>query len=140
MCRMGGVRYPTPMDAGLIRTDQIGRLRFTAEQRRGLLDAFEGSGQSASGFAAQHRIKYATFANWVQMRRSDRSSVSPSPALNPVKPLLLAEVSCGEARWRTSPDASATPWRCEVDGGVEAGVNKVVACGTSCRRLFVSVR
>ena len=66
---MVGVGYPTPMDTGLIRTDQIGRLRFTADQRRGLLDAFESSGQSASGFAAQHGIKYTTFANWVQKRR-----------------------------------------------------------------------
>jgi hypothetical protein len=28
-------------ETGLIRTDQIGRLRFTADQRRVLLDAFE---------------------------------------------------------------------------------------------------
>ena len=69
---MVGVGYPTPMDrdTGLIRTDEIGRLRFTADQRRVLVDAFESSGQSASGFAAQHGIKYTTFANWVQKRRA----------------------------------------------------------------------
>jgi transposase-like protein len=84
-------------ETGLIRTDQIGRLRFTADQRRILLDAFESSGQSASGFAAQHGIKYTTFANWVQKRRADQPGVRPSPNVAPAKPLLLAEVSCEEA-------------------------------------------
>jgi len=80
-------------DTGLIRTDQIGRLRFTADQRRILLDAFESSGQSASRFAAQHGIKYTTFANWVQQRRTCKGG---RPGLDmataPAIPLLLAEV------------------------------------------------
>ena len=112
---MVGVGYPTPMDTGLIRTDQIGRLRFTADQRRGLLDAFESSGQTASGFAAQHGIKYTTFANWVQKRRADRPGVRPSPAVPPLRPLLLAEVSCEEAR--PLPGAGATLEVC-LPGGV----------------------
>lgn len=93
---MVGVGYPTPMDrdTGLIRTDQIGRLRFTADQRRVLLDAFESSGQSASGFAAQHGIKYTTFANWVQKRKVDKPGSLLSAV--PAKPLLLAEVACEE--------------------------------------------
>jgi transposase-like protein len=96
---MVGVGYPTPMDrdTGLIRTDEIGRLRFTADQRRVLVDAFESSGQSASGFAAQHGIKYTTFANWVQKRRTDKLEPVKSVALAPAKPLLLVEVACGEA-------------------------------------------
>lgn len=43
---------------GLIRTDGLRRLRFTADQRRALLDGFEGSSLSASRFAVQHGVKY----------------------------------------------------------------------------------
>jgi hypothetical protein len=54
-------------DTGLIRTDQIGRLRFTADQRRVLLDAFESSGQSASvsGKSATPAVVRRTVAGWV---------------------------------------------------------------------------
>ncbi len=53
-------------ETGLIRTDELGRLRFTKEQRRVLLEAFESSGQTVSGFAAQHGIKYTSFTGWIQ--------------------------------------------------------------------------
>lgn len=113
---MVGVGYPTPMDrdTGLIRTDQIGRLRFTADQRRVLLDAFEHSGQSASGFAAQHGVKYTTFANWVQKRRADQPGVRLSPNVAPAKPLLFAEVSCEEA---CPPPGACTPLEVCLPGG-----------------------
>lgn len=103
-------------DTELIRTDQIGRLRFTADQRQVLLDAFEHSGQSASGFAAQHGIKYTTFANWVQKRRADRSGVRPSSGMLPVTPLLLAEVSCEDAV-SPPPGASLSLELCFSGGG-----------------------
>ena len=117
MWRMVGVGYPTPMDGdtGLIRTDQIGRLRFTADQRRVLLDASEHSGQSASGFAAQHGIKYTTFANQVQKRRADQRNVRPFPDVAPAKPLVLAEVSCEETC--PPPEACASLKVCLPGGG-----------------------
>lgn len=125
MLRMVGVGYPTPMDrdTGLIRADQTGRLRFTADQRRVLLDAFENSSQSASRFAAQHGIKYTTFANWVQKRRADRPAVAQSSAMAPARPLLLAEVSCEET--------SRTPGACPalevcLPGGVKFAIDGMV--------------
>ena len=79
---------------GLIRTDGLGRLRFTADQRKALLDGFEGSGLSASRFAAQHGVKYTTFANWLQQRRKTRSNGLSLPVA-PAGPtsFVLAEVS-----------------------------------------------
>jgi hypothetical protein len=125
---MVGVGYPTPMDTGLIRTDQIGRLRFTADQRRDLLVAFESSGESARGFAAQHGIKYTTFANWVQKRRADQPGVRPSPAVSPARPLLLAEVSCEEAC--LPPAVSATLEVC-LPGGVRLAIGGERHLGTA---------
>jgi hypothetical protein len=85
-------------ETGLIRTDQVGRLRFTKEQRRVLLEAFDGSGQTASGFAAQHGIKYTTFTGWIEQRRkAAKASSGLAAAMEPVAPLLLAEVSCEDA-------------------------------------------
>ena len=82
-------------ETGLIRTDQAGRLRFTKEQRRVLLEAFERSGQTASGFAAQHGIKYTTFTGWIQQKRRDTGpDAGLAAAAPPAKALLLAEVSC----------------------------------------------
>ena len=95
-----GVGYPTPMDrqTGLIRTDQVGRLRFTKEQRRVLLEAFEGSGQTASGFAGQHGIKYTTFTGWIQQsRKAAKAGSRLAAAMEPVAPIILAEVSCEDA-------------------------------------------
>jgi transposase-like protein len=122
---MVGVGYPTPMDrdTGLIRTDQIGRLRFTPAQRRILLDAFENSGQSASGFAAQHGIKYTTFATWVQKRRADQPGVRTSPAVAPARPLLLAEVSCEEA---CPPAGACGPLEVCLPGGVRLAIGGIV--------------
>ncbi|MCW1924246.1 transposase [Luteolibacter arcticus] len=86
------------LEAGLIRTDQLGRLRFSPAQHGLLLDAFDGSGQSASRFAAQHGIKYTTFANWVQQRRAGKG-IRPGPdaAAAQAMPLLLAEVEHDDA-------------------------------------------
>lgn len=85
-------------ETGLIRTDQVGRLRFTKEQRRILLEAFEGSGQTASGFAAQHGIKYTTFTGWIQQgRKAAKSRSGLAAAMQPSTPLLLAEVSCEDS-------------------------------------------
>jgi len=78
---------------GLIRTDGLGRLRFTADQRKALLDGFEGSGLSASRFAAQHGVKYTTFANWLQQRRKSRPGGLSLPAPSGPTSFVLAEVS-----------------------------------------------
>ena len=100
---------------GLIRTDGLGRLRFTPDQRRTLLDGFEGSGLSASRFAAQHGVKYTTFANWVQQRRrSGPAGLAPTASEGSTS-FVLAEVS------RDVPSASAisAPLEVSLAGGAK---------------------
>ena len=46
----------------MIKADGRGRLRYTAEQRASLLNAYDASGLSGPKFAALHGVKYQTFA------------------------------------------------------------------------------
>jgi hypothetical protein len=56
----------------ILKVDTLGRVRRTAEQREAILDEFERSGMSGTGFTAHYGIKYTTFACWVQARRRRR--------------------------------------------------------------------
>lgn len=68
-------------DSTIIRTGSDGRLRYTPEQREGLLDAFSRSGQSAMAFARQHGVSYQTFVAWLRKRRDTGAALpSGSPA------------------------------------------------------------
>ncbi len=58
-----------PADSGpeagpVIKTDRMGRMRFSRAQRERILSAFESSGMSAVGFAEHHGMKYQTLATW----------------------------------------------------------------------------
>ena len=64
----------------LIKVDRRGRLRYTAEQRASLLDAYDASGLSGPKFAALHGIKYQTFAAWRNKRGGPGVSLKlPAP-------------------------------------------------------------
>ena len=53
----------------LLKTDALGRVRTTREQREAILDAFETGALSGPEFAQVHGINYQTFATWRQKRR-----------------------------------------------------------------------
>lgn len=57
----------------VLKVDRRGRVRTPKERRESLLDEFERSGMSGAGFARHYGINYATFADWVQKRRKQRS-------------------------------------------------------------------
>lgn len=50
----------TPMNESLLKIDRIGRLRFTPEQKKTMVDAYRASGLSAPRFAAHHGVSYQT--------------------------------------------------------------------------------
>ena len=58
--------------------DTKGRLRVTKAQRRDILAAFGGSGDSLPQFARRVGIKYSTLARWVQLSRPKHAGPKPS--------------------------------------------------------------
>jgi len=65
----------------ILKTDTLGRIRTSPEQRDALLDAFESSSMSGAAFAKLHGINYTTFASWRQKRNRQRQSAEKmSPA------------------------------------------------------------
>lgn len=88
----------TNAKAELLKQDERGRVRVSAERREALLDEFGPSGMSGAKFARLAGIKYATFANWVMKRRRERGragsggdGVMKAGAVR----LLEAVVDCG---------------------------------------------
>jgi hypothetical protein len=57
----------------LIKTDVLGRLHRTLEQRQRILDEYERSGLSGPKFAALCGVKYQTFASWLQRGKRPRN-------------------------------------------------------------------
>ena len=73
----------------IVKSDQTGRIRYSAQYKLEVLAAFESSSLSAPVFARQCGIKYPTLAAWIASRkRGDQtSSRGNTPAF------LFAEVA-----------------------------------------------
>lgn len=59
----------------LIKTDVLGRMQRSRQQRERILEEFERSGLSGPKFAALCGVKYQTLATWLQRRKGRRASV-----------------------------------------------------------------
>lgn len=95
----------------------MGRLRYTAEQRATMLDAFAASGLGGAEFAKLHGVKYQTFAHWLQQRRR----AGARPGLPAPATLAFVEVAAPAAR---ADEAMLTV---RLSGGAEIRVGKVDA-------------
>lgn len=58
-----------PLETSLIKTDVLGRMHRTPEQRERILDEYEHSGLSGPKFATLCGVKYQTFAAWLARRK-----------------------------------------------------------------------
>lgn len=67
----------TATNDGIIKSDVRGRLRYSAEQKSALVEAYATSGLSGPRFAAIHGVNYQTMAGWLQKRKRAASSGSP---------------------------------------------------------------
>ncbi len=65
----------------LLKTDVLGRVKHTVEQREKLLNEFERSEVSGAHFAALAGVKYQTFATWVQVRLQLSREPRPGPQM-----------------------------------------------------------
>ena len=65
----------------MMKAPRRGRPRYTAEQKQGLLEAYEASGLSCARFASLHGVGYQTLLSWLKKRRQ----------VGPVHPILLLD-------------------------------------------------
>jgi transposase-like protein len=73
----------------IVKSDHIGRTRYTAQYKQEVVAAFESSSLSAPAFARQCGIKYPTLAAWIAARkRCESKSASKNPPA-----FLIAEVA-----------------------------------------------
>ena len=78
----------------IVKSDRVGRTRYTAEYKSEVVAAFESSSLSGPAFARQCGIKYPTFAAWAAKGRGpDRSQNSAPPA----SPFIIAEIGGGNS-------------------------------------------
>lgn len=73
----------------IVKSDQTGRTRYTAQYKQEVVAAFESSSLSAPAYARQCGIKYPTFAAWIAARK--RGEAKPARGNPPA--FLVAEVA-----------------------------------------------
>lgn len=76
LCMQSTPSEPSPAST-IIRTGSDGRLRYSRDQRRDLLEAFDRSGLSAMSFSRQHGVSYQTFIAWLRKRRESGDCLPP---------------------------------------------------------------
>ena len=57
------------MNESMMKVDRHGRLRYTPDQRKTMVDAYEASGLSAPRFATLHGVNYQTLVSWIKKRK-----------------------------------------------------------------------
>jgi transposase-like protein len=68
------------MNESILKTDQIGRLRYTPEQKKTMVDAYRASGLSAPRFAAHHGVNYQTLVSWIKKDKQSSTTPVSSPS------------------------------------------------------------
>lgn len=72
------------MNESILKADRRGRLRYTPEQKKIMVEAYLASGLSAPRFATLHGVNYQTLVSWIKkgkMMDASGSARSPHPAL-----------------------------------------------------------
>jgi transposase-like protein len=108
----------TATDDSILKADRRGRLRYSAEQRSALVEAFQSSGLSGPRFAALHGVAYQTLAAWVLKRKKSTGSRLPGLPHPAFLSLVPAELEV--------PSPSGTPMEIILPGGAKLAIT---ACG-----------
>lgn len=65
------------MNESIVKADRRGRMRYTPEQKKTMVDAYRASGLSAPRFAAHHGVNYQTLVSWIKKdKQSSRSTTA----------------------------------------------------------------
>ena len=108
-----------PCEPNLIKTDVLGRVHRTVQQREQVLDEYERSGLSGPKFAVLCGVKYQTFAAWLARRRNQRQTHPRRPE----QPKAAPPVRWLEASVQRASPSSATGLLLELPGGVRAQIS-----------------
>jgi len=63
----------TSESTSIIKSDRIGRTRYSSQYKAEVVAAYEQSGMSGQAFAEQCGVKHPTFAAWVAKSRKQSS-------------------------------------------------------------------
>lgn len=88
------------MNESIMKTDRRGRLRYTPEQKRTMVDAYLASGLSAPRFASLHGVPYQTLVSWIKKAKTAGPAAPPGlpcPAFLSLVPAELEAVGDGRA-------------------------------------------
>jgi hypothetical protein len=115
----GLIAAPTPSVPTLIKTDVLGRMHRTREQRDRILEEYARSGVSGPKFAALCGVKYQTFANWLQVRKRQRNEYPKAkPHRKSSRPVQWLEASVQAA----GAPATFSGMLLHLPGGVRAEI------------------
>ena len=104
--------------AYLIKTDVLGRVHRTRQQRERIVDEYERSGFSGPKFAAFCGVRYQTFATWLQRRKRARNAY---PKRRPRR--KVGRVQWLEASVQPALPSTATGLLLQLPGGVRAQIS-----------------
>ena len=89
-------------EAGMLKTDVLGRVWSSAQRRQQALAEFERSGLSAARFAKLVGVKPATFYHWMRKQRLQRQAAGLLPEAASPTPLRLVEAVVGPQSAKSS--------------------------------------
>ena len=87
------------MNESIMKADRRGRLRYTPEQKKTMVDAYLASGLSAPRFATLHGVNYQTLVSWIKKGKiagSSHKSQSPHPALLSLVPAEIGNFAAAD--------------------------------------------
>jgi len=82
------------MNDSIMRSDRRGRLRYTPEQKKSMLDACRASGLSAPRFASLHGVSYQTLVFWIRKDQATGSANLPRSLHSAFLSLVPTEIDC----------------------------------------------
>jgi transposase-like protein len=85
------------MNESIMKTDRRGRLRYTPEQKKTMVDAYLASGLSAPRFATLHGVNYQTLVSWIKKGKIEGSPTPPRSLHSALLSLVPAEIDHSNA-------------------------------------------
>ncbi len=80
------------MNESIMKIDRRGRLRYTPEQKKTMVEAYQASGLSAPRFATLHGVNYQTLVSWINKGKTAGSSDPPRSSHPAMLSLVPAEI------------------------------------------------